>query len=179
MDASTATLLDFAAPGAPRFQALDDRVMGGRSMSRLRNIPQAGAVFEGVVSLEHGGGFASVRAGVEETNLSAYLGVVIRLRGDGRRYRLTLRNDRRISGVNHMHEFPTRPGEWEEIALPFEGFVPSLRGTRPAPATPLDPRRIRQVGFMIADARSGPFRLEVAWIRGWDGTTPRVAAVSA
>ena len=42
--------------------AIDDRVMGGISRSRLRYDPAGHAVFEGLVSLEHHGGFASVRS---------------------------------------------------------------------------------------------------------------------
>ncbi|MFO1433012.1 MAG: CIA30 family protein [Candidatus Competibacteraceae bacterium] len=42
--------------------AIDDRVMGGVFQSRLRYDPAGHAIFEEVVSLEHHGGFASVRS---------------------------------------------------------------------------------------------------------------------
>jgi hypothetical protein len=42
------------------FSPIDDRVMGGRSASRLRHDPAGNAVFEGEVSLADGGGFASL-----------------------------------------------------------------------------------------------------------------------
>lgn len=44
------------------WQAINDGVMGGVSVSRLRFDSTGYAVFEGVVSLENNGGFASVRA---------------------------------------------------------------------------------------------------------------------
>lgn len=163
-------LLDFSAPQAPRFQAIDDRVMGGRSGSRMRRTPEGTGIFEGLVSLENRGGFASVRGSIPETDLSVSDGVRIRVRGDGRRYRLVLRNDGRFSGVNHMQDFQPPAGRWWEVGLPFRGFEPSVQGSRPRHARPLDPSRIKQVGFMIADGEEGPFRLEVAWIRGWDGS---------
>lgn len=162
-------LLDFSDPEAPRLQAIDDRVMGGRSRSRMRRTDEGTGVFEGLVSLENGGGFASVRGAVPETDLSSATGVVLRVRGDGRRYRLVLRSERGFSGVNHAQPFQPAPGEWEEVTLPFDGFEPSYQGSRPRNARPLDTRRIRQAGFMVADGQAGPFRLEVAWIRGWDG----------
>jgi hypothetical protein len=56
-------LFDFSDPSAvDAWRAIDDRVMGGISRSQLRHDPTAHAVFEGLVSLEQNGGFASVRA---------------------------------------------------------------------------------------------------------------------
>ena len=51
-----------AAGSVADFSPIDDRVMGGRSASRLRHDPAGHAVFEGEVSLADGGGFASVRS---------------------------------------------------------------------------------------------------------------------
>lgn len=163
-------LADWSQPEAPRLQSVDDRVMGGRSVSRFRITPSGTGVFEGVVSLENNGGFASVRSGIENVDLGGAKGVEIRAWGDGSRYRLALRNDRRLSGINYFHDFEPPPEDWTEIGLPFSDFRPSVRGRTPPNAPPLDPRRIRQIGLMIADRQAGPFRLEIAWIRGWSGS---------
>jgi NADH dehydrogenase [ubiquinone] 1 alpha subcomplex assembly factor 1 len=54
-------LFDFTdANAANAWRAIDDRVMGGVSRSALRHDPAGHAVFEGTVSLERNGGFASV-----------------------------------------------------------------------------------------------------------------------
>jgi hypothetical protein len=143
--------------------------MGGRSASRFRIAPEGIGVFEGVVSLENNGGFASVRSGIDNVDLGSAAGVLIRVRGDGSHYRLSLRNDRRLSGINYFHDFEPPVEEWGEIGLPFPGFRPSVRGRVPPNAPPLDRTRLRQIGLMIADRQAGPFRLEVAWIRGWSG----------
>jgi monofunctional biosynthetic peptidoglycan transglycosylase len=161
-------LLDFSAPGSVRPRPVNDVVMGGRSMSRFRVADGDVGVFEGRVSLANGGGFASVRAGMEQVDLSGASGVTLRVRGDGKRYRLILRNDRALSGVNWQQSF-TAPEAWTELHLLFSDFEPSLRGRRPSNPPPFNPGQIRQVGFMIADRQEGPFQLEVAWIRGWDG----------
>lgn len=162
-------IADWRRPDAPRLESVDDRVMGGRSASRFRATREGFGVFEGVVSLENNGGFASVRAGIDNVDLSSAAGVLIRARGDGSRYRLSLRNDRRLSGINYLHDFQPPKGAWKEISLPFADFRPSVRGRTPPNAPPLDRTRIRQVGLMIADRQAGPFRLEVAWVRGWSG----------
>ena len=92
-------LADWSRPDPPRLQPVDDRVMGGRSASRFRIAPEGIGVFEGVVSLENNGGFASVRSGIDNVDLGSAAGVLIRVRGDGSHYRLSLRNDRRLSGI--------------------------------------------------------------------------------
>ncbi len=59
-------LFDFADPNAViAWQAIEDRVMGGISCSRLHSAPTGHAVFEGEVSLERNGGFVSVRSRVD------------------------------------------------------------------------------------------------------------------
>ncbi|UCC25635.1 MAG: CIA30 family protein [Gemmatimonadales bacterium] len=166
------TLLDFADATPPRFQPVDDRVMGGRSMSRMRTGDAGVGIFEGVLSPVHDGGFASVRANLESLDLSDGAGIVLRVRGDGRRYRVTLRNDRRMSGTNHQARLEPPADDWAEVVIPFGDFRPRLRGREVPDAAPLDPSRIRQVGFVISDGQAGPFRLEVAWARGWDGKEP-------
>ena len=56
-------LFDFSDANCVQdWAAIDDRVMGGESQSRLRYDSRGHAVFEGVVSLERNGGFASVRS---------------------------------------------------------------------------------------------------------------------
>jgi len=69
--------------------SIDDVVMGGVSSSRLEATGSDTAVFTGLVSLENNGGFASVRSRPEEHDLGGYSGLEIRIRGDGRRYKIS------------------------------------------------------------------------------------------
>jgi hypothetical protein len=159
------TLFDFSRPAdASPFQPIDDVVMGGRSSSRLAPDPAGFAVFEGLVSLEDGGGFASVRSAPRPTDLSAYSGVALRVRGDGRRYKLNVRTDAAFDGVTWQAPFHPAPGVWTEVALPFAAFEPRFRG-RPVAAGALDPARVHTFGLLVSDGQAGPFRLELAWIR--------------
>ena len=155
-------VLDFAAPDAlAAWGAVDDVVMGGRSASRIAPCPD-GAAFTGHVSLDNGGGFASVRTRPGRWPTDGARTFVLRARSDGKRYKLTLRADDGFDGVQYQQAFTTAWGEWQDVRLPVAGFHASFRGRRIPDAPPLDPARIRAFGLMISEKQAGPFRLEVA-----------------
>jgi monofunctional biosynthetic peptidoglycan transglycosylase len=157
-------IVDFSTD-APMWRSIDDRVMGGVSASEM--ISDGGvAVFRGVVSLENSGGFASVRSDPARYDLTGLEGVLLRVRGDGKSYGFSVRTTAAFDGVSYQARFTTVAGEWLEIALPFDQFVPVYRGRRVSDHPPLDPAGIRTFGLMIADRQAGPFRLELEWIRG-------------
>jgi monofunctional biosynthetic peptidoglycan transglycosylase len=160
-------IVDFAEPDDVRWTLVNDGVMGGLSTSDLTLSEEATVLFTGYVSLENNGGFASTRARFESMDLSPYRGVRLRVRGDGRRYQLRFRTDGSLDGVAYRAEFDTPPGEWTEIDLPFTAFQPTFRGYVPRGAGPMDPGRIRQMGFLIGDKKEGPFRLEIAWVKAY------------
>lgn len=163
--AGSLLLLDPRAPDAPRWSAVDDVVMGGRSVSRMTSTSAGDALFQGKVSLVQGGGFASVRAPVEWPDLSGFRGLALTVKGDGRRYRFRLWMERGMDRVSYQASLDAPRGEWAEILLPFALFAPTRRG-QPVPDAPsLDPARIRQVGLMVADRQEGEFRLELRAIR--------------
>jgi hypothetical protein len=140
------------------WQAINDGVMGGVSSGRM--VGGDGVLrFEGELSLENNGGFASVRRLVEQ-DLAEAGGVRLELRGDGRDYQFRLRQDGRFDGVAWRAGFTTT-GEWQTVEISFEDFVPVFRGRRVPQAGPVEPVRIRQVGFMLADKKPGPFALEI------------------
>jgi monofunctional biosynthetic peptidoglycan transglycosylase len=157
------------------WQAVNDGVMGGVSAGRMVASEQ-GLRFEGVLSLENNGGFASVRRAVE-TDLSGAVGVRLRLRGDGRTYQFRLRLDDRWDGTAWRAQFPTR-GEWQTVELAFAEFVPVFRGRRVPDAGPVVPANIRQIGFMLADKTAGPCALEIGSIEFLPATAPVPSASS-
>jgi hypothetical protein len=155
-------LVDFASTGAlAEWGAVDDVVMGGVSRSRIEPCPD-GAAFTGVVSLDYGGGFASVRTRARRWDTAGIRALVLRARSDGKRYKLTVRADDGYDGVQYQSAFTTPWGEWQDVRLPLDGFVASFRGRRIADAPALDGARIRAFGLMISEKQDGPFRLEVA-----------------
>jgi len=150
-----AAILDMSV--AP-WQPVNDGVMGGLSSGRMA---QSGDVlkFEGTLSLENNGGFASVRRPIGE-DLAETTGVQLRVRGDGRTYQFRLRQDDRFDGVAWRAEFSTN-GDWQTVNLPFHQFRPVFRGRQVPEAGPVVSAAIRQIGFMLADKVPGPFTLEI------------------
>jgi NADH dehydrogenase [ubiquinone] 1 alpha subcomplex assembly factor 1 len=165
--ATPSPLFDFGDPSrSGDFTPIDDAVMGGRSRSRAA-LEHGVLRFEGEVSLEDGGGFASIRSAPAPFNLTGAAGLALRVCGDGKRYKINLRTDDGLDDVAWQASFDTATGGWEIILLPLELFAPVLRG-RPAPqAGPLRPDRVRTVGILISDRQAGPFRLEISAVAGY------------
>ena len=161
-----AVLFSFALAGAATgWRPIDDVVMGGMSASRAVPTDRGTLLFTGRVSLENNGGFASIRSAPQRFDVAGQAGIALRVKGDGKRYKVNLRTDTGFDGVQFQAAIEPPAGEWTTMALPFSGFRPTFRG-RPAGGT-LDPARIATVGLVIADGQAGPFALEIEWIRGW------------
>jgi NADH dehydrogenase [ubiquinone] 1 alpha subcomplex assembly factor 1 len=161
-------VFDFASSDkVGRWVIVNDNVMGGLSESEMHLTEEGTAVFEGRLSLENSGGFASVRSVPHAYDLNGYQGLVLRLRGDGRRYVVRFRTERSIDGPGYEAEFETVAETWVTVYVPFEETVPTFRGRRLEGFPKLAGERIRQIGLMIADKQPGPFRLEVAWIQAY------------
>lgn len=156
------TLCDLESAGAiARWRALDDRVMGGVSRSRLRHAQGGHAVFEGEVSLERNGGFASVRSPSGLCGAPAARTCRFDAWGDGRTYKLSLFMDGSDDSVAWQCSFAPPSGRWDRVTLSLDDFEPRWRG-RPVPgAPPLDPARLRQAGLLIADRQAGAFSLSL------------------
>lgn len=154
-------LFDFADPTASQaWRAIDDRVMGGVSLSTLRHDAAGHAVFEGTVSLARGGGFASVRSSPGDRGHGDAQVCVIEVRGDPKAFKLSLLTDDGFDSLNHQAKF-TPSADWQTLHLLLADFRPSFRGRDVPDAPPLNPGRIRQVGLMIAERQAGPFALYI------------------
>ena len=65
---------------------------------------------------------------------------------------------------SYRQNFKTKKDEWIEISLPVDKFVATFHG-RVFPDQKLDPSKVNSVGFLLADKKAGPFKLEVDWIK--------------
>ncbi len=164
-------IIDFGDQDAvERWRIVNDGVMGGLSDSLIRATPNGTAVFEGRLSLENNGGFASVRAPLGGLDLSDHEGISLRVRGDGRTYQVRFRTDGRFDGLTYRATFTTKPNQWTTAKVAFSEFVPTFRGRVLSGVAPLDTTRLQQLAFMVADKKEGRFQLEIDWIRTFAGT---------
>ncbi|KAF3975118.1 hypothetical protein CMV_001612 [Castanea mollissima] len=155
--------------------ALDDVVMGGVSESTFQ-IDQRGSeiggptgVFKGVVSTANNGGFTSIRTknfSVPE-DLSAYDGLELRLKGDGRRYKLIVRTSSDWDTVGYTAGFDTLAGQWQSIRLPFSSLRPIFRARTVSDAPPFDPTNVLSLQLMFSkfeyDGKLNPTFVEGAF----------------
>ena len=98
-------------------------------------------------------------------NLAGLTAFVLRVRGDGRRYKFSVRPGTGFDTPLYQCSLTTKPGEWTEHRLPLKQFVPTFRGRVLSGEPPLDPAKVTSVGFLISDKQAGPFRLEIDWIK--------------
>jgi len=164
---STKMLFDFRNSGnSSGWSAVNDGVMGGLSKGGSRSTGNA-LKFAGTLSLENNGGFSSIRKNTNR-NLSAYKGIRLRVKGDGRTYQLRMQTNSRYRSwpVAYSGDFRTKNGNWTEVTIPFKSMKQGFRG-RKLKDYPFDPAKIELVGLVIGDKKAGPFALEVEWIQAY------------
>jgi len=155
-----------------RWDVVDDRVMGGRSLSRMDVQADGCAVFRGEFVVA-GGGFASVRTNLPSRGFGMIgaKGLVLQCTGDGRvGYKMTLKTDSARDGVMYQAAFAA-PASLATFTLPFTSFRASFRGMPVPNAPPLRGDDVVVLGFMLSrvdaagnytDEPSGPFSLRIA-----------------
>ncbi len=172
------TVFDFTTPNpeqASVWGCLDDVVMGGVSQSNFV-IQANSALFTGLVSTDNSGGFVSVRTRNFEPpiDLSSGNSILIKVKGDGNRYKFFLRDNSGWDSIAYSHSFDTILDEWIDISMPFEEFIPVFRAKSLTNVPPLALNSIRSMQIMLSkfeidgklnpSFRSGRFALEIARI---------------
>lgn len=171
--------------------AVDDVVMGGVSESTIQ-LAENTALFTGNVSTENSGGFVSVRTKNFETplNLSAYKGIELRVKGDGKRYKFFIRTDPKWDGVAYSHSFDTEPHTWITVRIPFDTLIGVFRAKTMDFADPLDPSKISSFQLMLSKFEydkelnpkfaPGSFALQVESIKAYGGSPlPQFVMISS
>jgi monofunctional biosynthetic peptidoglycan transglycosylase len=164
----TFLLLNFqAAEELGNWVIVNDGVMGGLSQGSMVLSDDNNAVFQGVVSLENNGGFTSTRTIPRAYALGGYDGVLLRVKGDGKRYQFRVRTNDRFDGISYRYHFGTEADKWITVRVPFAGCVPVFRGRILSDVKALAPKQIQQIGFLISDKQKGPFKLEIRRIEAY------------
>lgn len=153
------------------WRAVNDGVMGGLSSGGAR-FDKGNMIFEGVINT-NGGGFSSLRSSVPQGALKDAAGMKLRLRSDGRSYKMTFRTNVAFRGRLISFQAPisqTPAGKWAEVDVDFADLRASIFG-RAIMGAEFDQAEVREMGIILADGRDGPFLLEVDWIADCDAKT--------
>jgi hypothetical protein len=162
-------IFDFKNPGDIKtWQIVNDTVMGGVSESSLQQSVNGSALFSGSVSLKNFGGFCSTSSRFTKNHdLTGNEGIAIRVKGDGKNYKLTIKTDTNFSGFAYHYPFVTKKDAWMTIRAPFRDFTARFRGMPVADAPPVNAAEVKSFGLLIGDKQEGPFTLEIESIKAY------------
>ena len=144
--------------------SINDEVMGGISEGKVSS-GDNGLIFSGCVSLENSGGFASIRSEDTKIDLNEFTGILLEAEGEGKIYKLNVRNSGLSSSINFQTKFESNI-KLQKYFFPFEEFQGNRRGMK-IPLLKLDPSKIISFGFMISDKQEGNFRLFIKSISAY------------
>jgi len=168
------SITEFDGKDGMNWQVVNDGVMGGLSEGKLTPSQAGTMLFSGMLSLENNGGFSTFRSSDLKLDLSNHLGLLLRVKGDGRTYQVRLATDALFRGmeVSFAAEFATEKGEWIEVKVPFAGFKGSFRGLD-LPEVRLDTSKVRRVSILLGDKKQAPFHVELDFIRTYGATSTK------
>jgi len=135
---------------------VDDIVMGGQSSGSLKLNADGFGVFKGSISLDNNGGFSSVRYRFQKIAIDNYTEIVIKLKGDGKKYQFRIKSNSR-DYYSYITPFLTS-GEWQEVKIPLKEMYPSFRGRRlNQPNFSND--YIEEITFLVGNKKNENFKL--------------------
>jgi NADH dehydrogenase [ubiquinone] 1 alpha subcomplex assembly factor 1 len=156
---NTKVLYDFSQTSTTDgWYIVNDGVMGGRSNSTLTLNKQGNAIFQGSISLENNGGFASVRYRFPPLETKSYAYLSLRLKGDGKRYQVRIKN-RASDYYSYIAYFETT-GEWQNVKVNLNKMYPSFRG-RKLDMPDFEGGKIEELTLLIGNKKEEDFRIEI------------------
>ncbi len=135
---------------------IDDIVMGGKSSGNFTIDDNGYGKFYGAISLDNNGGFSSVRYQDEATFTKYYSKIVLRVKGDGKRYQFRIKENQ-----NQQHSYVTyftTSGDWETIEIALKDLFPKFRG-RTLDMPNFSGDTITELGFLFGNKKVEPFQL--------------------
>ncbi len=147
-----------------RWRIVNDGVMGGLSSSKA-TVKDDIIIFSGNVSLENNGGFASLRSPVKDYNFEEFSGIEIKVKGDGKRYSISMKETTYFSGYFYTSTFETKKDEWITIKIPFDQFRLYYFSKETKSNKKITLNNIKEISLLIGDKQEGSFMLELEFIK--------------
>ena len=158
---SSPLTFDFGKNMPEPWSCLNDNVMGGVSQGTLERLDST-AQWSGATRLENNGGFASLRSPWGQHNLSDLDRIVVKCRGTGGPFKLTMETSERWWMPYAYASFEPST-EWQEVIIEASdlkwsqaqmGDLTSVRPSR-------DLGEVLRLGLMKYDGTAQPFNLEI------------------
>ena len=147
-----------------QWRIVNDGVMGGSSSSKAV-IRDKSILFSGNVSLENNGGFASLRSQIKDYNFAKFLGIEIRLKGDGKRYSISMKETSYFSGYFYTCSFKTEKDAWTVLQMPFDRFRLYYFGKDINSGRKVPLSKVKEISLLIGDKQEGDFEAEIDYIK--------------
>ena len=147
-----------------QWRIVNDGVMGGLSSSKAV-IKDDKIIFSGNVSLENNGGFASLRSPVKDYNFENFSGIEIKIKGDGKRYSISMKETTYFSGYFYTSSFETKKDEWIVAKIPFNQFKLYYFGKETNSTKKIPLNNIKEISLLIGDKQEGSFNTEIDYIK--------------
>lgn len=147
----------------------NDSVMGGVSTSKIGYLTEDNGVdgilfFRGDVSLKNGGGFAQILYEDNILNLTKYVGLELKVKGDGKNYQLRI--ETKTTTIGYSKTFIATK-DWGVVRLPFSDFKPDFHGESVPNAPKLDLAHIKNIGILIGNNKEEVFHILINNIKGY------------
>ena len=147
-----------------QWRIVNDGVMGGLSSSKAI-VKDDNIIFSGNVSLENNGGFASLRSPVKDYDFSEHVGLEIRLKTDGKRYSISMKETSYFTGYFFTSTFETKKDEWITIKIPFDQFKLYYFGKETNSNKKIPLNNIKEISILIGDKQAGEFKAEIDYLK--------------
>jgi hypothetical protein len=156
MNSNTLTPLYKSSNRSQTWMVIDDIVMGGVSQSSVSYSKEGYTKFKGNVSTAYNGGFSSMRLRFKTVNIKDAQTVVLRIKGDGKRYQFRLKEQWR-DAYSFIHYFETN-SNWQTIEIPLKEVNASYRG-RMLRNILFSNSTLEEIGILIGNKTNEPFEL--------------------
>jgi len=187
-------LWDFSDPESVKACSdMSDSDIGGYSEAHLDYVPKsayqpAHARFYGSISnklpandaLVERTGYAAWRTedrprtvfGKALWDIDPYTFLALRIRSDGRKYKVNVQTESLIYTDLHQHRLYARhPGSWETILIKWNEFVRTNHGMVVEPQSEMMREKVRTLGIGLTDRFAGPFEMCISKIWATNGLT--------
>ncbi|WP_124980587.1 CIA30 family protein [Nonlabens xiamenensis] len=150
-----------------RYQWLpfDDKVTGGRSTSIVEQ-HENHTTYSGEIRHINNSAWSCLRSNKVIQDLSKYTSIEIKLKTDGRPYAFEMEYNEGWQHEKIGFLIRTLPNEWTTVHFPIADFQHSIFGEiqdKPVDLSVLD--NILRYNFYVAERITGPFRLEIEYIK--------------